>query len=106
MLNFLRKLIALDSPIRLTYHYVRGVIAFWLSGNPAKDMIVIGITGTKGKTTTSNLVARGLIASGKKVAMFTTVNMIILDKEEENTLKMTTPSPFAVWNFISRARAA
>lgn len=69
-------------------------------------MIVIGVTGTKWKTTTSNLIARGLIASGKRVAMFTTVNMIIGDVEEENALKMTTPSPFAVWDFISRARDA
>jgi UDP-N-acetylmuramoyl-L-alanyl-D-glutamate--2,6-diaminopimelate ligase len=69
-------------------------------------MIVIGVTGTKGKTTTSNLIARGLIASGKKVAMFTTVNTIIGDFEEENTLKMTTPSPFVVWDFIARARDA
>lgn len=47
MLTYFRKLIALDSVIRITYHYIRGVIAFWLSGNPARDMIVIGITGTK-----------------------------------------------------------
>ena len=67
-------------------------------------MIVIGVTGTKGKTTTCNLIARGLIVSGKKVAMFTTVNMIVGDIEEENTMKMTTPSPFAVWDFIARAR--
>ena len=106
MLSFLKKLLPLDSPFRITYHYFCGVLAFLLSGNPARDMIVIGITGTKGKTTTSNLVARGLIASGKRVAMFTTVNMIIGDVEEENTMKMTTPSPFAVWDFIARARAA
>jgi UDP-N-acetylmuramoyl-L-alanyl-D-glutamate--2,6-diaminopimelate ligase len=106
MLSFLKKLIPLDSPFRITYHYICGVLAYVLSGNPAKDMIVIGITGTKGKTTTSNLVARGLIASGKRVAMFTTVNMIIGDTEHENVSKMTTPSPFAVWDFISKARDA
>jgi UDP-N-acetylmuramoyl-L-alanyl-D-glutamate--2,6-diaminopimelate ligase len=106
MLSVIKKLIPLDSPLRITYHYFCGVLAYLLSGNPAKDMIVIGITGTKGKTTTSNLVARGLIASGKRVAMFTTVNMIIGDTELENVSKMTTPSPFAVWNFISKARDA
>lgn len=106
MLNSLRSLIALDSPLRITYHYIRGVIAYLASGNPARDMIVIGVTGTKGKTTTSNLIAQGLIASGKKVALFSTVNTIIGDIEEENTMKMTTPSPFAVWNFIARARDA
>ncbi len=58
MLSFFRNLIALDSPIRLMYHYARGVIAFYLSGNPALDMVVIGTTGTKGKTTTSNIVAK------------------------------------------------
>ena len=77
-----------------------------ISGNPAKNMIVIGVTWTKGKTTTSNLIARGLIASGKRVALFSTVNTIIGDLEEENTMKMTTPSPFDVWNFITKARDA
>ncbi len=106
MLDILRKLIPLDSPMRQTYHYVRWWIAYVLSGNPARDMIVIWVTGTKWKTTTSNLIARGLIAWGKKVALFTTVNTIIGDTEEENTLKMTTPSPFVVWDFIARARSA
>ena len=106
MFSYFRKLIALDSPIRILYHYLRGVIAFALSGNPAREMVVIGITGTKGKTTTSNIVAKGLLASGKKVAMFSTVNMIINGDEMENTSKMTTPSPFVVWDFIRRARDA
>lgn len=58
MLQILRKLIPLDSPIRITYHQIRAFIAYLLSGNPAKDMIIIGVTGTKGKTTTTNLIAQ------------------------------------------------
>jgi UDP-N-acetylmuramoyl-L-alanyl-D-glutamate--2,6-diaminopimelate ligase len=106
MLTYLRRLIALDSPLRITYHYARGVIAFWLSGNPARDMIVIGVTGTKGKTTTTNLIARGLQKAGKKVAMFSTVNMMIDGEIEENNTKMTSPSPFYMWDFLSRAKRA
>lgn len=106
MLTFLRKLIALDSPLRITYHYIRGVLAFWFSGNPARDMIVIGVTGTKGKTTTTNLIAKWLQRAGKKVAMFSTVNISINGETEDNNMKMTTPSPFFLWNWLREARAA
>lgn len=106
MIAFLKKLIPLDSSLRTSYHYFRGVLAFWMSGNPAKDMIIIGITGTKGKTTTTNLIARGLSAAGHKVAMFSTVNMSIDGKTTENNMKMTTPSPFVLWQFISDAKKA
>ncbi len=47
MLNILRKSVGLDSPIRIFYHFLRGVTAHFLYGNPTKEMIVIGITGTK-----------------------------------------------------------
>lgn len=106
MLSFLKKIIPLDGALRMSYHYMRALVAFWLSGNPAKDMIVIGITGTKGKTTTTNLIAKGLEAAGHKVAMFSTVNMSIDGKTVENNMKMTTPSPFFLWQFIRDAKAA
>ncbi len=106
MLKFLRKLVPLDSSLRVSYHYVRGVLAYMLSGNPARDMIVIGITGTKGKTTTTNIIAQGLQKAGKKVAMFSTVNMMIDGKMMDNNLKMTSPGPFVLWRFLSDAQKA
>lgn len=106
MFTFLRKFISLDSPLRVTYHYICGVIAFWFSGNPAKDMIVIWVTGTKGKTTTTNLIAQWLQKAGKKVAMFSTVNISINGEVEDNNMKMTTPSPFVLWKWLRDARDA
>ncbi len=106
MLNFFRKLIPLDSSLRVSYHYVRGVLAYWLSGNPARDMIIIGVTGTKGKTTTTNIIAQGLQKAGKKVAMFSTVNMMIDGKMMDNNLKMTSPGPFVLWKFLAEAQKA
>ena len=104
MLDFLRKLVPLDSSLRTTYHYARWVLAFWLSGNPAKDMIVIGVTGTKGKTTTTNLIAEWLQKAGKKVAMFSTVNMMIDGEFRDNNLKMTSPDAFTLWAFLREAK--
>ena len=105
-MNFFRSLIALDSPIRVFYHYLRGLIAFHLYRNPARDMIVIGVTGTKGKTTVTNLIARGLEYAGKKVFMFSTANYSINGEWSENNMKMTSPSPFVLQHLLNKAKAA
>jgi UDP-N-acetylmuramoyl-L-alanyl-D-glutamate--2,6-diaminopimelate ligase len=69
-------------------------------------MIVIGITGTKGKTTVTNLIARGLEDAGKRVFMFSTVNYSIAGKQYENNLKMTSPDPFVLNRLLAEAEKA
>ena len=100
----IKKLIALDNPLRLSYHYLRAVIANYLYGFPSKNMLVIGVTGTNGKTTTTNIIARGLKASGKKVFMFSTVNYFIGDTEYRNDTKMTSPDPFLLQKLLRQAQ--
>lgn len=104
MLSKLKKLISLDNPIRLSYHLLRAVIANYVYNFPSKWMLVIWITGTNGKTTTTNIVARGLKASGKKVFMFSTVNYFIWDKEYRNDTKMTSPDPFLLQKLLREAK--
>lgn len=105
-MNFFRSLIALDSPIRVLYHHIRGILALHLYRNPARNMIVIGITGSKGKTTVTNLVARGLEHAGKKVFMFSTANYSINGQWSDNNMKMTSPSPFVLQKLLKEAKEA
>ncbi|MFK7780541.1 MAG: UDP-N-acetylmuramoyl-L-alanyl-D-glutamate--2,6-diaminopimelate ligase [Candidatus Gracilibacteria bacterium] len=104
MLNKFKKIISLDNPMRLLYHKIRAIIANIYYGFPSKDMVVIGITGTNGKTTTCNIVAKGLSAMGKKVFMFSTVNIIIGDEEIKNDTKMTSPDAFELQRLLKIAK--
>ncbi len=73
--------------VRLASSYV----AAQFHGNPAEKMHMIGITGTKGKTTTSFLIKSILEEAGKKVGLIGTVCSMIGD--EVIPAKLTTPDP-------------
>ena len=99
--NILRKI--LPYRIILWTHKIRAVFAAVFYGFPAKKLIIIGVAGTKGKTTVCNLIAKILEEDGKKVAMITTANLKIGKKEWLNKVKMTTPSSFFIQKFLRQA---
>ena len=105
MLSQLKKLIALDNPVRLAYHGIRAILANVIYGFPSKDMTIIGVTGTNGKTTTCNIIAQTLRASWKKVFMFTTVNIMLGDEIYTNETKMTSPDAFELQSWLKRAKS-
>ncbi len=84
-------------------HKVRAIAAAYYYGFPARKLRVIGVAGTKGKTTTTNLITHILEDSGRKVAMFSTANMRLIGEEFPNTEKLTTPSPFFLQGFLRKA---
>ena len=89
MIKKIKDLISIDNPFRLLYHKIRAINANILYGFPSKNMIIILVTGTNGKTTTCNIIAKGLQKSWRKVFMFSTVNILMNGKEYTNDTKMT-----------------
>jgi UDP-N-acetylmuramyl-tripeptide synthetase len=87
-------------------HYVRGVLAAIIYGFPGRKLKIIGVTGTNGKTTTCNMIARILEKANYRVGMATTINFKIDKDEWVNTSKMTTVSPFALQKFLSNCLKA
>jgi len=98
------KLIPLDSQIRVFYHYIRRLIANFYYSFPSKDMVIIWITWTNWKTTTTNIIARWLKRAWKKVFMFSTINYFIADEEFINNTKMTSPDPFLLQKLLKQAK--
>ncbi len=80
----------------LLYHYLEAVVATILYGFPSRKMIVIGVTGTKGKTSAINFIWSTLSAGGFKVGIISTANIRIGTEERLNKYHMTMPGPFVI----------
>lgn len=78
----------------LVYHFWRGWLAATLAGYPARQLICIGVTGTKGKTTTSHLIAAILKQAGYKVGLLSTVSFDLGEGEQPNQTNMGTLPPW------------
>ena len=69
---------------------------------PARQMRVVGVTGTDGKTTTVNLIHSILAAAGHKTGMISTVNALIGDISYDTGLHTTTPDAPDVQRFLAQ----
>ncbi len=85
------------------YHLSLSFLSALFYGFPSRKLTVIGITGTKGKTTTVELVRSIIAESGAKTASVSSLRFCVGDKKELNALKMTMPGRFFLQKFLHRA---
>ncbi len=85
------------------YHLAVARLANFIYGSPSEKLIVIGVTGTNGKSTTVNLIAKILEEAGFNTALSSTVNFKIGNDEWLNDLKMTMPGRFFLQRLLKRA---
>ena len=85
------------------YHYFLAFIGNILYGFPSRKIFVLGITGTKGKSTTVELINAILEAAGKKTALLSSIRSKIDQESEKNQTSMTMPGRFALQRFLRRS---
>ena len=77
----------------------------WLSAAfydwPGRKLTVIGVTGTDGKTTTTNLIHQILRAAGIRAGMVSTVNAIIGDQVLDTGFHVTTPDAHDLQRYLA-----
>jgi UDP-N-acetylmuramoyl-L-alanyl-D-glutamate--2,6-diaminopimelate ligase len=75
-------------------------------GFPARKLIMIGVTGTDGKTTTANLIYKILELSGIRPGMITSVNAVIGERVLDTGLHVTTPDALEVQGYLAEMVSA
>lgn len=74
----------------------------WFYGHPGREMVVIGVTGTDGKTTTTHLATSVLEASGAIVGRLGTVDTYMPGDQGSVEGRMTTPEAPEVQRLLRR----
>jgi len=85
------------------YHYGLAWLASLVYRHPSRKLIVIGITGTKGKTTSVELLHAALRGAGFSVAMLSSAHVKYNDEVSNNPKSNTMPGRFFIQRFLRTA---
>ncbi len=86
-----------------TYHATLAYVGALVYNFPSQKLKVIGVTGTKGKSTVVYLTTKLLEDSGRSVAACGSLGFKIKEREWPNTLKMTMPGRFRLQRLMAEA---
>jgi len=100
--KFLKKI--LPSFVWRFYYWSWSFLASFFYGHPSSSLIVVGITGTAGKSTVANLICRILEEAGNQVGLTTTFNFRIAGQEFENKKKMTMLGRFSLQKLLAQMK--
>jgi UDP-N-acetylmuramoyl-L-alanyl-D-glutamate--2,6-diaminopimelate ligase len=105
ILRTIEKLIPrpLYKKIQPAYHYCLTLLGAIIYRFPSNNIKVIGVTGTKGKSTTVEIINSILETAGYKTAVSGTIRFKIGNQERPNKYKMSMPGRFFMQKFLRDA---
>lgn len=89
--------------VRPYYHLLLAYLAAVYYKHPSRELTVIGVTGTKGKSSVVEILTNVLEAADYSVATASTIKFKINGKERRNLMKMTMPGRFFLQSFMREA---
>ncbi len=98
MIDAIKKIKAFSFSV---YHWLMSFFGALFYGFPSRKIKVIGVTGTKGKSTTLAILSDIFERAGMKTAFISSVDVKMGDKISKNTTGNSMPGRFFIQKFLS-----
>ena len=85
------------------YHFVIAHLAALRYGFPSRKLLVIAVTGTKGKSSVTEMINAILEEAGYKTALLNSIRFKVGDESTSNLLRMSMPGRFFIQRFLHGA---
>lgn len=102
--EFLKKVT--PAPLMAGYHFCLGFVGALVYRFPSRSLLVIAVTGTKGKSSTTEMVNAILEEAGYKTALLNSIRIKKGAASEPNLMRMSMPGRFFIQHFLGDAKQA
>lgn len=85
------------------YHLTLAWLGALLYGFPSRKLLVIAVTGTKGKSSTTEMANAILEEAGYETALLNSIRIKVAGNSEPNTMRMSMPGRFFIQKFLDDA---
>src|SRR3989338_6753199 len=89
--------------LKSLYHFFLAWMGYVIYKHPSRKLFVIGVTGTKGKSTVIELINAILEAASRRTALISSVRIKVADGSKPNITGMSMPGRFYLQKFLKKA---
>ena len=105
LLNVIKKIVPekIFKFLQPYYHWLMAFLSALIYRFPSRKIFALGITGTKGKTSTIEIINAIMEEAGYKIALSSSLRFKIDKESQRNEYKMTMPGRFFMQKFLRKA---